>query len=92
MLPPSQEAQRGFNCLCVRGPLGFSETGILESLARPLAEAGISIFALSTHDTDYVLVSAENLDRAVRALSEAGHTVHGQGAAENRTQVTSGEA
>ncbi len=81
VLPSSVEAERGFRCLGVRGPLGFSGTGILESLARPLAEADISIFALSTYDTDYLLVAAESLERAVRALAEAGHIVHGWDAA-----------
>lgn len=77
VLPPSVPAQRGLRCLGVRGPLGFSEIGVLESLARPLAEAAISIFALSTYETDYLLVSEKALATTVRALSEAGFTVHG---------------
>ena len=81
VLPSSVKAERGLRCLGVRGPLAFSETGILESLARPLAEAGISIFALSTYDTDYLLLAAAHLERAIQALAEAGHTVRGQGAA-----------
>ena len=80
VLPDSLEARRGFRCLGVRGPLSFSEIGILASLTHALAEAGISIFALSTHDTDYLLVAAESLDDAVRALTAAGHVVHGWGA------------
>jgi hypothetical protein len=48
-------------------------TGILASLAAPLADAGISIFAISTHDTDYVLVKDESLGRAAGALTAAGH-------------------
>ena len=76
-VPRSVEAQRGLRCLAVRGPLSFSETGILESLATPLAEAGVSIFALSTWETDYLLVPEAGLQRAMRALSEAGHSLHG---------------
>jgi len=75
-VPSHAEAQRGFRCLRVAGPLDFAETGILESLAKPLALAGISIFALSTYDTDYLLLPGDNLEAAVSALSDAGHTVH----------------
>ena len=70
-----EQRERGFRCLGVRGPLDFSLTGILASLAAPLAEAGISIFALSTFDTDYLLVRATDLDRALDALRAAGHDV-----------------
>jgi hypothetical protein len=59
--------------LKVRGPLDFSLTGIISSLASPLVEAGISIFAISTYDTDYVLVREEDLDRARKVLTESGH-------------------
>jgi hypothetical protein len=48
---------------------------VLAGLATPLASAGISIFAVSTYDTDYVLVRDDDLDRAVRALREAGHNI-----------------
>jgi len=49
--------------------------GILASIANPLAEAKISIFAISTYDTDYVLVKAADLDTAVDVLQRAGHQV-----------------
>jgi len=57
----------------VVGPLDFSLTGILASLTASLAEVGISVFAISTFDTDYLLVKADNLKRAVLKLQEAGH-------------------
>jgi len=79
-LPSLLEAERGFRCLGVRGPLSFSQTGILASLANPLAAAGVSLLALSTYDTDYVLVKGPSLDRAVQALTQSGHTVFGAGA------------
>jgi hypothetical protein len=50
-------------------------TGVLAGLATPLATAGISIFAVSTFDTDYVLVRCHDMDRAVRVLRAAGHFV-----------------
>ena len=59
----------------VVGPLDFSLTGILASLTASLAEAGISVFAISTFHTDYLLVKADNLKRAVLKLEEAGHDV-----------------
>jgi hypothetical protein len=60
----------------VRGPLDFALTGVVASLAAPLADAGVSIFAISTYDTDYILVRSAIVDRAVEALRGAGHRVH----------------
>ncbi len=57
----------------VQGPFDFDLTGVLASFLDPLAAAGIGIFAMSTFDTDYILVKSENLDKAVEALKEAGH-------------------
>ena len=55
------------------GPLDFSLTGILAAVAEQLAREKISIFAISTFDTDYILVREEKLTEARRALLEAGH-------------------
>lgn len=74
-VPAGVPCERGFSCLRVRGPLPFSETGVLASLASPLAEAGVSLFALSTYDTDYLLVPEADLERALAALAGAGHRV-----------------
>jgi uncharacterized protein len=74
-VPSDVEAERDWHCLAVQGPLPFSMTGVLASLAQPLAEANISIFAISTYDTDYVLVKTTSLEAAVAALRAAGHTV-----------------
>jgi hypothetical protein len=68
-------AERGWRCLQVAGPLDFSLTGVLASLASCLAEAKVSIFAISTYDTDYLLVQAEDLETAIRALRAAGHEI-----------------
>jgi len=75
LVPPGVQCEKGWRCIMVKGPLDFSLTGILASLAASLAEAGISIFAISTFDTDYLLVKAENLERAVLKLKEAGHVI-----------------
>ena len=68
-VPAGIKTETGWKALKVEGPLDFSLTGILASLANPLAEAKISIFAISTFDTDYVLVKEENLAAAVKILS-----------------------
>ena len=60
-----------WKCLKVSGPLDFSLTGVLSSLAAPLAAAGISIFVLSTYDTDYLLVKADQLAHAKAVLRTA---------------------
>jgi len=74
-VPEDVRCERGWRCLVVQGPLPLTMTGVLESLARPLAEAGVSIFALSTFDTDHLLVQAAQLAKAVAALRAAGHAV-----------------
>ena len=58
-----------------RGAARFSAVGILASVAAPLAAAGVSIFAVSTFDTDYVMVKEQSLDAAIGALEAAGHRV-----------------
>jgi hypothetical protein len=65
----------GWRAFKVRGPLDFGLVGILAGLSGVLAEAEVSIFALSTHDTDYILVRAHQLDQAVAALEGAGYRV-----------------
>ncbi len=59
----------------VQGPLAFALTGILAAITAPLAAAGIPVFAVSTCDTDYLLVKGEMLARAVESLRGAGHRV-----------------
>jgi hypothetical protein len=73
--PEGAKVEAGWRCLQVQGPLDFALTGVLASLAAPLARAGISIFAVSTYNTDYLLVKAEALERAVAALEAAAHRV-----------------
>jgi hypothetical protein len=74
-VPADVSAERGWRAPEVEGPLDLDLTGVLAAIAGPLARAGVAIFAVSTFDTDYVLVRAERLDVAVAALREAGHTV-----------------
>jgi uncharacterized protein len=74
-VPRDIQAERGWSLLELHGPFAFDQTGILASFATPLAEAGIGVFALSTFDTDYLLVKAETADQAIRALVAAGHSL-----------------
>jgi hypothetical protein len=74
-VPPDVRAERGWRALEVAGPLDHELTGVLASIAVPLAGAGVAIFAIATYDTDYVLVRDERLADAVRALRDAGHRV-----------------
>jgi hypothetical protein len=81
-VPPEVRAERGWRLLKVRGPLDMALVGILASLAVPLAQANISIFAISTYDTDYLLVRTRQLEAAIAALERAGHAVaRGRGVA-----------
>lgn len=74
-VPDGVRSERGWCALKVEGPLDFSMTGVLASLAVPLAEAGVSILVLSTFDTDYILVKNAQLRQAATALESAGHRV-----------------
>ena len=72
---PAETAARedGWRAFRIEGVLDFSLTGILSRLSAVLAENGIGIFAVSTYNTDYILVKAENLGKALNVLREAGY-------------------
>lgn len=76
-LPAGVPAQRGWRAFKVQGPLDFALTGVLATLSGALAQAGISLFALSTFDTDYILVRDGDVPAARRALGSA-HSAAGQ--------------
>lgn len=75
-VPDAVRQNSGWRMLQVQGPLDFSLTGILHRITAPMAAADISLFALSTFDTDYVLVADADLEDAVRCLRESGVIVH----------------
>lgn len=72
--PQGTTCDKGWRALQVEGPLDFALTGILVSLAAPLAAAGLCVFALSTYDTDYLLIRGESLEEAIKVLKVAGHS------------------
>ena len=74
-MPDHVQAERGWRCLGLQGPIPFETTGVAAAITRVLAERGISVFVVSTFDTDYVLVKAAVVDEAVEALRETGYEV-----------------
>jgi hypothetical protein len=74
---PQWRQETGWRALKVRGPLEFGLIGVLAQLTVALAAGGVSVFVLSTFDTDYVLVRESDLGSATRALTAAGCTVAG---------------
>jgi hypothetical protein len=75
LVQPNWKVESGWCCIQVLGPLDFSLIGILAQLSGVLAGAGISIFALSTYDCDYLLIKETNLDKARAILLDSGYDV-----------------
>ena len=69
------ERSDGWRAFRIQGVLDFSLVGILSKISGILAENGIGIFAVSTFNTDYILVTAEAFARALAVLAEAGYTI-----------------
>ncbi len=79
LVPREVKREDGWNCLKVEGPLDFSVTGILASLTVPLAERKISVFSISTFDTDYLLIRQEDFEKAIDVLVSNGFIVEATG-------------
>src|SRR5258706_6441996 len=74
-LPEPAPADRGWRCLMLEGPFPLTEVGVMAAITRPLAAAGISIFAVSTYSTDYLLLKEEQLNKAITVLAASGFEV-----------------
>lgn len=74
-IPEAVRCERDWRMLKVEGPLDFSLIGILSGITGVLAAAAVSVFVVSTFDTDYILVRNLNLERALMALAESGYSV-----------------
>ncbi len=75
LIPSDQHCHKGWKAIKVKSPLSLSDTGILWSLTAPMAEAGIAVFSVSTHDTDYLLLKESDLAQAIAVFSLQGHTI-----------------
>jgi hypothetical protein len=78
-VPTDVRAEIGWRAMKAHGPFAFSEIGVLASLVTPLAENEVSVFIISTFDTDYLFTKSGQLQAALGALRKAGHTVHEPG-------------
>jgi hypothetical protein len=74
-VPDDIEAERGWCCVQVQGAFDFSIAGVHASLAIPLAQADISVLAIATYATDYLLIKEEDVDWALLVLEQAGHSI-----------------
>lgn len=74
-VPPGTRCEPGWRCLRVAGTLEFGTIGVLAALTAPLVQAGVSVLAVSTFDTDYLLVKQGQLESALAALRRRGHQV-----------------
>ncbi len=77
-VPKDAKCELGWRCLRVAGPLDFSLVGVISSLTGTMAAANISVFVVSTFDTDYLLIKRADLHAAVESLNAAGHTISHQ--------------
>jgi hypothetical protein len=75
LLPGDVRAEKNRRLMRIEGKLGFELTGVLASVTAPLSKAELSIFAMSTYDTDYLLIADEDLQKATEMLEAAGHTI-----------------
>jgi len=73
--PEGCKTERDWRALKIKGPLDFSLVGILADVSALLAKVKVSIFAVSTYETDYVLVKEDSLKRAIQTLEAQGHTI-----------------
>ena len=74
-VPSTVRADRGWRCLALHGPFALDQTGVAAEFTRVLAAAAVSVFVVSTFDTDYVLVPDRLIERSVSALRGASHVV-----------------
>jgi len=74
-VPAGSHADRGWQCLKLEGPIPLTTVGIAAEFTSLLAKAGVSVFLISTFDTDYLLVKGDALEKAADALRSGGHSV-----------------
>jgi len=83
IIPVDIEHNRNWRCFRIDGSFEFNQIGVISSLAAPLAQAGISIFVVSSYDTDYILVKEEKVEQVIAVLSDNGHLIARPGNIDN---------
>jgi len=75
IIPLELQCDFNWRCFKIDGSFDLNQIGVISSISSPLADAGISIYVISTYDTDYFLVQNENLEQAISTLSDIGHNI-----------------
>jgi hypothetical protein len=75
LIPEDVPANKDYRCLRVEGDMTLDAVGVVAGVSKPLADAGLSLFLISTHDRDYVLVHQRDLPKAIDVYQQAGFTV-----------------
>jgi len=75
IIPAGIKHDHGWRCFRIDGSFDLNQIGVISSLAAPLAQAGISIFVVSSYDTDYIMVNEEKVEQAIAVISGDGHSI-----------------
>ncbi len=75
ILPSQYQSDLKWRCFKIDGSFDLNQIGVISSISSPLADAGISIYVISTYDTDYFLIKEQNLEKTISTLSDIGHNI-----------------
>ena len=75
ILPSQYQSDLNWRCFKIDGSFDLNQIGVISSISSPLADAGISIYVISTYDTDYFLIKEQNLEKTISVLSNSGHAI-----------------
>ena len=75
ILPSQYQSDLNWRCFKIDGSFDLNQIGVIASISSPLADAGISIYVISTYDTDYFLIQEQNLEQTISVLSDIGHNI-----------------
>ena len=75
ILPSQYQSDLKWRCFKIDGSFDLNQIGVISSISSPLADAGISIYVISTYDTDYFLIQEQNLEKTISVLSNSGHYI-----------------
>jgi len=75
IIPSQYQSDLNWRCFKIDGAFDLDQVGVISSISSPLAEAGISIYVISTYETDYFLIQEHNLEQTISVLSGSGHSI-----------------